>query len=84
MGLSHMITWHFLVISTVGRIFGTILLSVSGSYARNDQYAGLLIIAGISAIFIIIAYFYRDRWLELLKKKHAVSEDSKNPDNQNQ
>jgi uncharacterized membrane protein YdjX (TVP38/TMEM64 family) len=84
MGLSHMITWHFLVISTVGRIFGTILLSVSGSCARNDQYAGLLIIAGISAIFIIIAYFYRDRWLELLKKKHAVSEDSKNPDNQNQ
>jgi uncharacterized membrane protein YdjX (TVP38/TMEM64 family) len=84
MGLSHMITWHFLVISTVGRIFGTILLSVSGSYARNDQYAGLLIIAGISAIFIIIAYFYRDRWLALLKKKHPVSENSKNPDNQNQ
>jgi len=77
-----MITWHFLVISTVGRILGTILLSVSGSCARNNQYVGLLIIAGISCVFIIGAYFYRDKWLELLKKKHVVSENSKKPDNQ--
>lgn len=84
MGLSHMITWHFLVISTTGRIFGTLLLSVSGSCARNNQYAGLLIIAGISCIFIIVAYFYRDRWLDILKKKHATSENSKKPDNQSQ
>ncbi|NTW17596.1 MAG: TVP38/TMEM64 family protein [Syntrophaceae bacterium] len=84
MGLSHMITWHFLVISTVGRILGTILLSVSGSCARNNQYAGLLIIAGISCIFIILAYFYRDRLLEILKKKHAASENSQKPDNQSQ
>lgn len=84
MGLSHMITWHFLVISTAGRLFGTILLSVSGSYARNNQYAGLFIIAGISLIFLIAAYFYRDRWLEILKKKHAASENSQKPDNQSQ
>jgi len=84
MGLSHMITWHFLVISTVGRIFGTILLSVSGSCARNNQYVGLFIIAGISCIFIIVAYFYRDRWLDILKKKHVISENSKKPDNQSQ
>jgi uncharacterized membrane protein YdjX (TVP38/TMEM64 family) len=68
-GLSHMKTWHFLAISTVGRLLGTILLSVSGSYARNDQYAGLLIVAGISCIFVIVAYFYRDKWLDMVKKK---------------
>jgi uncharacterized membrane protein YdjX (TVP38/TMEM64 family) len=84
MGLSHMITWHFLVISTAGRILGTILLSVSGSCARNNQYVGLLIIAGISCLFLIVAYFYRDKWLEILKNKHAVSENSKKPDNQSQ
>lgn len=83
MGLSHMITWHFLVISTVGRILGTIMLSVSGSCARNNQYVGLLIIAGISCIFIIIAYLYRDRLLELLKK-HDSSDNSQKPDKQNQ
>lgn len=79
MGLSHMMTWHFLVISTVGRLLGTSLLSVSGSCARNNQYAGLLIIAVISCIFIVVAYFYRDTWLEMLKKRHTISENPQEP-----
>jgi len=70
MGLSHMKTWTFLVISTVGRLLGTMLLSVSGSCARNNQYGALLIIAGVSCIFIIVVYFYRDKWLEILKSKN--------------
>jgi len=73
MGLSHMVTWHFLIISTTGRILGTVLLSVSGSYARNNQYLQLLIITGISCIFIIAAYFYRDKWQEALRKRHKKS-----------
>jgi len=81
MGLSHMITWHFLVISTVGRILGTILLSVSGSCARNDQYTALLIIAVISCIFLVIAYLYRDKLLETLKKRHEHTENSQKPHN---
>jgi uncharacterized membrane protein YdjX (TVP38/TMEM64 family) len=74
-GLSHMKTWHFLAISVVGRLFGTILLSFSGSCARNNQYTELLIVVGISCIFVIVAYFYRDKWLETVKKK----ETSKHP-----
>ncbi|MEN6318484.1 MAG: TVP38/TMEM64 family protein [Syntrophaceae bacterium] len=73
MGLSHMKTWHFLAISSIGRLFGTILLSVSGYCARNNQYKSLLIIAIISGIVAIIAYFYRDNWLEMLKKKEVTS-----------
>ena len=69
MGLSHMKTWHFWVISTVGRLFGTILLSVSGHCARNNQYTSLVIITVISGIFIIVAYFYRDKWREMVKRK---------------
>ena len=76
MGLSHMKTWHFLGISTVGRLLGTILLSASGSCARNNQYTVLLIVAGISCIFIMFAYLYRDKWLEMVKKKEEIS---KNP-----
>jgi uncharacterized membrane protein YdjX (TVP38/TMEM64 family) len=68
-GLSHMKTWHFLAISTIGRLLGTTFLSVSGHYARNDQYTGLLLIAVISAVFVIVAYFYRDKWIEMLKRK---------------
>jgi uncharacterized membrane protein YdjX (TVP38/TMEM64 family) len=71
MGLSHMSWWEFILISTFGRLFGTVLLSVMGSFVRNNQRVPLLIILGIVAIILILAYFYRDRWLELLKRKRT-------------
>lgn len=72
MGLSHMEVWTFLVISTVGRLFGTILLSVCGSYARNHQYAALFIVFGITGIILLVAYLNRGKWISALKKKHLV------------
>jgi uncharacterized membrane protein YdjX (TVP38/TMEM64 family) len=71
MGLSHMGWWEFILISTIGRLFGTLLLSVIGSFVRNNQRVPLLVILGIVAIILILAYFYRDRWLEMLKRKHS-------------
>ncbi len=85
MGVSHMKTWHFLGISTAGRLLGTILLSVSGSCARNNQYIELLLIAGVSCLLLVIAYFYRDKLLETLKSKQVTSETPEKPDdNQHQ
>ena len=80
MGASHMKTWHFLGISTVGRLLGTILLSVSGSCARNNQYRELLFIAGVSCLLLVIAYFYRDKLIDSLKRKHVISETPEKPD----
>lgn len=71
MGLSHMSWREFILVSTFGRLFGTVLLSVIGSFVRNHQKVPLLIILGIAAILLILAYFYRDRWLEMLKRKHS-------------
>jgi uncharacterized membrane protein YdjX (TVP38/TMEM64 family) len=68
-GLCHMKTWHFLAISTIGRLLGVALLSLSGHWARNNHYAGLLLIASVSAVFFLVAYFYRDKWLDILKRK---------------
>jgi uncharacterized membrane protein YdjX (TVP38/TMEM64 family) len=68
-GLSHMKMWHFLAISTIGRLLGVALLSVSGHSARNDQYILFFLVAGISAVFVIAAYFYRDKWLDMVKRK---------------
>jgi uncharacterized membrane protein YdjX (TVP38/TMEM64 family) len=76
MGLSHMLTRTFIVISTVGRLLGTILLSVSGSYARYDRYMALAGIMLVSGIFVIIAFIYRDDLLEMLKK-NKKKENSK-------
>lgn len=74
MGLSHMRLWTFLVVSTLGRLFGTILLSVSGDFARNGQFGMLFIVLGISGILVLIAFLYREKWLDILKhKKHIGS-----------
>ncbi len=74
MGASHMKTWHFLAVSTVGRLLGTTLLSVSGSCARNNQYRELLFIAVVCCLLLVIAYFYRDKVLDWLKRRHVISE----------
>ena len=69
MGLSHMKTWTFLLISTIGRIFGTILLSVSGGYVQNGQYRTLAVIIVAGGACILLGYLYRDRFLEMLRKE---------------
>jgi len=77
MGASHMKTWHFIGVSTAGRLLGTFMLSVSGSCARNDQYAELLFIAGVSLLLVAAAYFYRDKLLDFLKKRHEEEQPGK-------
>lgn len=67
MGLSHMKTWTFLTLSTVGRLLGTILLSVSGSYAQQNQYGTLMVILAASGVLTLLTYFYREKLLKLMK-----------------
>ena len=69
LGLSHMRLWTFLIISTVGRLFGTIMLSSFGSFARNNQFIPLIALLVITGLFLIVAYFYREKWLEKLKER---------------
>jgi uncharacterized membrane protein YdjX (TVP38/TMEM64 family) len=71
-GLSQMNIWTFIVVSTVGRLLGTILLSVSGSSVRNDQGAVVLIILGIIGIILLLAYFYRDRFMKTVGRRKSM------------
>jgi uncharacterized membrane protein YdjX (TVP38/TMEM64 family) len=73
-GLSHMKTSTFLIICTAGRLMGTIMLSMSGHYARNDQNIVMAAILGISALIVILAYFYHDEILRLVSKKRDTKE----------
>lgn len=68
LGLSHMRGWTFLVISTSGRLLGTVLLSVSGGLVRNNHYWTLLTLAAAGGIFVLLGYLYRDKCLLMLKK----------------
>ena len=70
-GLSHMKMSTFLIICTTGRLLGTIMLSISGNFARNDQNVAMFTILGISALVVLLAYFYHEEILSLVRKKRA-------------
>jgi uncharacterized membrane protein YdjX (TVP38/TMEM64 family) len=67
-GLSHMKTATFLTICTAGRLLGTIMLSISGHCARNGQNMTVLFLLGISAVIVILAFYYHDELLSLVKR----------------
>ena len=68
-GLSHMRTTTFLILCTAGRLLGTIMLSVSGSCARNDQTAAMLAVLGVGALITLLAWYYHEEILKLVRKK---------------
>jgi uncharacterized membrane protein YdjX (TVP38/TMEM64 family) len=74
LGLSHMRTRDFLVISTAGRLLGTIILSLQGSSLREDQDVIFFILLGVTAVIILGGYFHVGRWLKsVLGKKRSAS-----------
>jgi uncharacterized membrane protein YdjX (TVP38/TMEM64 family) len=75
-GLSHMKSVTFLILCSAGRLLGTIMLSVSGHYARNDQNAAMLAILGISALITLAAWYYHEDILHFVRrhKRHPGGE----------
>jgi uncharacterized membrane protein YdjX (TVP38/TMEM64 family) len=71
MGVSLIPTGTFIVISTVGRLFGTIMLSIMGAFAGNGQYTFLIIILVVGVAIFVMAYYYHYKILALLKKRKA-------------
>ena len=69
MGVSRIPIWTFVIISSAGRIFGTMLLSIIGNVARNEQYLLLAVIVSVGIAIFIAAYYYHDKMLEILKRK---------------
>ena len=71
LGLTPMHVGIFLVISTLGRIPGTLMATLQGAKAFDHQYKIVLILSGISAAMILIFYIYHEeihRWIKSLKK----------------
>ena len=69
MGVSRIPTMTFIIISTVGRFFGTAMLSISGNIAAKEQYALLAVVAAAAVLVSILAWKYHDKILELLKNQ---------------
>jgi uncharacterized membrane protein YdjX (TVP38/TMEM64 family) len=68
LGLGHMRQRDFLLISASGRLFGTVLLTMGGTYFHDERYGALFTIVGISIIVILFFMIYHDRIEQMLKR----------------
>jgi uncharacterized membrane protein YdjX (TVP38/TMEM64 family) len=67
LGLSALPLTVFMVIATIGRMPGTLMLSLQGSYVFEQKYGLFAVIMGVCLIIVFLAYTYRDplyQWLE--------------------
>ncbi len=68
LGLTPMHVGIFLIISTIGRIPGTLMACLQGGKAFDYQYQTFLILLGISGLAILVFYIYHGEIHNLLKK----------------
>src|SRR5271157_5718892 len=79
LGLGHLSTFEFLIISGTGRLFGTILGTLGGDYIRRQQYGRLFVLAGIALIVVFFAMVFRDKIDRLLRLWHIKKYRRKKP-----
>jgi uncharacterized membrane protein YdjX (TVP38/TMEM64 family) len=84
LGLGHLSTVQFLFVGTIGRLFGTILLTLGGNYLRVEQYGRFSILVAVAVVVVVGAMIYRDKLEKIFsflhsksQKKHGQIEDSK-------
>ena len=68
LGLGHMRQRDFLIVSASGRLLGTILLTLGGTFFRNAQYGALFTVIGVSLLIILLVMIYRERIEHLLRR----------------
>ncbi len=69
LGLSRMSLTTFVIVSTIGRMPGTYLLTMQGASLRSQEYFTALVFVVISAAILFLAYLYREPLFHWLKGK---------------
>src|SRR6059058_5177040 len=70
-GMSPMPFWVFAVVSTIGRLPGTVISSYFGAHVAEQQYIYAIAFLAIVVAFCLPLYYYRDRILKRLHKPGA-------------
>ena len=79
LGLGHMRQRDFLLISATGRLLGTVLLTMGGTYFRDARYGALFTVVGVSLAIILLVMIYRDRVEQLLRRMADALRQDKTP-----
>ncbi|MGQ9694381.1 MAG: TVP38/TMEM64 family protein [Thermodesulfobacteriota bacterium] len=69
LGLSPMHIFTFFIVSSIGRIPGTLLLSLQGQAVRSENYRIFFVILGVALFFILLTILYREKVEAWLKRK---------------
>ena len=67
LGLSALPLKVFIILATIGRMPGTLMLSLQGSYVFEQKYGLFALILGLCLVLSFLAYWYREalyQWLE--------------------
>lgn len=70
LGLGHLTTLEFLTIATTGRLLGTMLLTLGGTFLRNRQYYSFFLLSGAAVVVVFLTIAYRDRLERLFQRLH--------------
>jgi uncharacterized membrane protein YdjX (TVP38/TMEM64 family) len=68
LGLTPMRVGIFLVISSIGRIPGTLIATLQGANAFGHQYTIFLVLVGMSTLIALVFYVYGEEIHKLIKK----------------
>ena len=74
-GLSPLPFWVFAVVSTLGRIPGTWVLSAQGSHAAAGDYFQVILLTAVAVAAALPLYYYRHRVVGWVSGKNARSTD---------
>lgn len=64
----------FFLVSTVGRIPGTWLLSIQGTQVSGHQYTSLFVLLVLLAVALLVLHLNRDRIFDWMKRHHHRQE----------
>ncbi|HSW64744.1 MAG TPA: TVP38/TMEM64 family protein [Dissulfurispiraceae bacterium] len=70
LGLGRLSTTQFLIIGTSGRLFGTILLTLGGTYIRHEEYEKFWGLTAVAIVVVILAMLFRERIERILRLLH--------------
>jgi uncharacterized membrane protein YdjX (TVP38/TMEM64 family) len=70
LGLGHLTTVEFLAIATTGRLLGTVLLTLGGTFLRNHQYFLFFTLSGAAVVIVILTIVFRDRLEQVFQRLH--------------
>ncbi len=71
LGLSTLPVKLFVLMTTVGRLPGTLMLSLQGAALYDRSYGLLAVVSGACLVLILLAYRYREALYRWVEKMHA-------------